>query len=133
MEQHRDRARVGQDAGDVRGGREGTDAQRPVGVPDQLPLQLGQVDATVGVLVDGHDIRDGLAPRQLVGVVLVRADEHHRPLAGRDLVAQSVALVELGGQPQPEHIDELVDGTRGAGAREDDHVPVGVARQRPRR
>ncbi len=88
MEQHRDGAGVRQDAGDVGRGREGPDAQRPVGVADQLPLQVREVDAAVGVLVDGHDVRDRLPPRQLVGVVLVRADEHDRTLVGRDLVAQ---------------------------------------------
>jgi hypothetical protein len=43
-----------------------------------------RLDVAVGVLVDDHHVGDRLAPRQLVRVVLVRADEHHRPLVGRD-------------------------------------------------
>ena len=56
--------------------------QRPVGVRHELRLQAAEVDAAVVVLRDGRDVGDRLAPGQLVGVVLVRADEHDRPLAG---------------------------------------------------
>jgi hypothetical protein len=55
-------------------------------VPGQLAAQVGQVDVAVGVLADDHDVGDGLAPRQLVGVVFVRADEDDRPFPGGDLV-----------------------------------------------
>ena len=69
---------VADDAGDVAGRREGADLQRPVGVVDQLTLERGDVDVAVGVLRDDHDVGDRLAPRQLVGVVLERADEDDR-------------------------------------------------------
>ena len=41
---------------------------------------MGEVDVAVGVLADRDDVGDRLAPGQLVGVVLVRPDEHDRPL-----------------------------------------------------
>jgi hypothetical protein len=49
----------------------------------------------VGVLADGDDVGDRLAPGQLVGVVLEGADEDDRPLSRRDLLAQVVAVVEV--------------------------------------
>ena len=38
-----------------------------------------EVDVAVGVLRDRDDVGDRLAPRHLVGVVLVGTDEHDRP------------------------------------------------------
>ena len=55
---------------------------RTVGVTDQLALEMFEIDVSVGVLVDDHHVGDRLAPRQLVGVVLVRSDEHHRAILG---------------------------------------------------
>ena len=98
--------------GHVARGAEAADAERPVRVPCQLGGQVRLVDVPVGVLVDDHDVGDRLAPRQLVAVMLERADEHDRPLVGGDLRAQSVTLVELGREAQAEHRDELVDGRR---------------------
>ena len=43
--------------------------------------EVREVDAAVGVRADHHDVGERLAPRQLVGVVLVRPDEDHRPVA----------------------------------------------------
>ena len=43
------------------------------------------VDSADGVLANGHDIRDRLAPGQLVRVVLVRTDEDDRPLRPREV------------------------------------------------
>ena len=60
------------------------------------------VDAAVRILRDGDHVRDRLAPRQLVGVVLVRPDEHHRPLGHGDLRAQVVPVVQASGDAQPE-------------------------------
>jgi hypothetical protein len=57
----------------------------------------------VGVLVDDRDVGDGFAPGQLVGVVLVGAYEHHRPLVRRRAVRAA----------QLEDADQLVD--RGSG------------------
>ena len=51
----------------------------------KLGLQGDPVDVAVGVFRDDHDVGDGLPPRQLVGVVLERADEDDRPLLGRDV------------------------------------------------
>ena len=70
-------------------------------------------------------VGDRLAPGQLVGVVLVRADEDHRPLPGGDLLAQAVAVVELRRDAEAEDVDELVDRRRRARAAEDHRVLVG--------
>ena len=93
----------------------------------QLGRQVSQVDVPVGVGADDHDVGDGLPPRQLVGVVLVRSDEHHRPLRGRDLAEQPVALRWPLGQPQLQDADQLVDGRGGPGAAEDHQVVVVAA------
>ena len=74
-------------------------------VADELGLEVGEVDPPVGVLADRDDVGARLPPRQLVGVVLVGADEHDRPRG-----------VEV------EQPDELVDRARRAGAAEDDDV-----------
>ena len=60
----------------------------------------------VVVLVDRHHVGDRLAPRQLVGVVLEGADEDDRSLGRRDGLEQVVPIVEVGRQPQVEHVDE---------------------------
>ena len=122
-----DRADVGADARDVRGRRETADAERAVRVRDQFALEEREVDHAVGIFVDGHDVGDGFAPRELVGVVLVRADEHHGPLVRRDLRAQVIAGVEVRREAQVEDVDELVDRARRARAREDYAVLVGAA------
>ena len=86
----------------------------PVGVAAQLVLEVLEVDAALGVLADGDDLGDRLAPRQLVRVVLVGPDEDHRPLAAASSSQQA---------------DELVDGPGRAGAAEHDDV-VGGRRYR---
>ena len=88
VQQRGDRVGVGHDAGDVGGGREAADQQRPLCVAVSSRLQVGEVDMAVGVLADHHHLGDRLAPRQLVGVVLVRADEHDRPPGLRDAPAE---------------------------------------------
>ena len=50
--------------------------------PASSSLELAEVDVAVGVLADHHHLGDRLAPGQLVGVVLERPGEHHRPLPG---------------------------------------------------
>ena len=117
---------VGDDAGDVRRGRERADLERPVGVLLQLLAQVGLVDAAVGVLADRDDVGDRLAPRDLVGVVLVGTDEHDRPLRRRDVLAQRVRVVEHRRDPQAEDADQLRDRAGAAGAREQ-HDGVVVA------
>ena len=80
----------------------------------------------VGVLGDDDDVGDRLAPRQLVGVVLERADEHHRPLPGGICCGQVVPVVEVGGEPQVHDADQLVDRAGRARAAED-HARLVVA------
>ena len=112
VQQRSDRAGVGEDAGDVGGGGEAPDQQRPVRVPDQLALQIVQVDVAVGILADDHDVGDRLAPRQLVGVMLVGADEHDRPIIPGDLRGELVPLVQAGRYPQLQDADQLVHRRR---------------------
>jgi hypothetical protein len=80
-EHARDALDVRDDPGHVRCGREAADLQRPVGVTSQLPREVVDVEAPVGSLADRDDVGGRLAPGQLVGVVLVGADEHDRALA----------------------------------------------------
>ena len=124
VEQDRDRPDVADDPGHVRGRRERADLQRPVGVGDELGLEPLEVDPPVVVLGDDDDVGQRLAPRQLVAVVLVRSDEHDRPLARRDQPGQVVAIVEVGRQADLEAVDELVDRPGRARAGEQDDVVV---------
>ncbi len=98
--------------------------------PTSSSLELAEVDVAVGVLADHHHLGDRLAPRQLVGVVLVRPDEHHRPLAGRDRSDEPVAVVQVGRDAQVEDADELVDG---GGARPTRRTSPPCRRRRRRR
>ena len=123
VQQGGNRGGIGQDAGHVRGGREAADQQRPLRVPGQV----SQVDVAVGVLADDHHLGDGLTPRQLVGVMLVRADEYHRPLGLRDAVGEPVPLVQPGRDAQLQDADELVHRGGRPGSAEDDQVISGAA------
>ncbi len=127
VERPRHRGDVGQDAGDVRRRREGADQQGSVGVAGQLRTQGGEVDVAVGVLGDRDDVGDRFAPRHLVGMVLVGADEHHRSPVGRDLVGEVPHVVECRRDAQPQHADEFVDGVGRAAAAEQHDVVVGGA------
>src|SRR5690349_22589703 len=66
-----------------------SDLQGPLGVPDELLLEASEVDVPVAVRGDGYEVRDRLPPRELVGVVLVGADEDHRAPLGRDRIGRS--------------------------------------------
>ena len=125
------RGGVGDDAGDVGGRRERADLQRPLGVLLELVAQVVAVDAAVGVLPDHHDVGDRLPPRDLVGVVLVGAEEHHRPLRRRDVLGQRVLVVEHRRHPQPEHADQLGDRTGAARPGEDHHAVVAATDRLP--
>ena len=114
VQQRGNACRVRDDAGHVGRGGERADAQRPVGVLTQRCLECVDIDVPVVVLADDDDVGDGLAPRQLVGVVLERADEHDRAFLGRDLRSEVVAIVEFGRDAKPEDGDHLVD--RGSAA-----------------
>ena len=79
----RDRVDVRDDPGHVRGGGEAADLQRAVGVAAELGLEVREVDPPVVVLADRDDVGAGLAPGQLVRVVLVGPDEDDGPLRAR--------------------------------------------------
>ena len=53
------------------------------------------------VHIDGHDVRNGLAPRQFVRVMLIRPNEYDRTLLGRDSILEMITVVEFGGNPSP--------------------------------
>ena len=127
VEEGGDRVRVGDDPGHVRRDREAPDLQRTARVANELLLEPLDVDAPVLVLGNHDDVGDRLPPGQLVGVVLVGPDEHDRPLRGGDPFAEPVAVVELGGQTQVEHLHHPVDRPGRAGAAEDHGMLVGAA------
>jgi hypothetical protein len=102
-----DGLRVGDDPGHVGGGRERADLQPPVRVAAQLVLEVPEVDTPPRVLADRDHVGARLPPRELVGVVLVGADEDDRAV-------------------QVEDPHELVDRAGGAGAAEHDRI-VGAA------
>src|SRR6266851_3205951 len=131
MEEDRDRPPVADDPGHVGGGGEAADLDRAVAVADQLLLQMVPVDVTIVVLVDYDHVRDGLSPRKLVGVVLVRADEDNRTLRSWDQRHEVITVVEVGRYAQVEDVDHAVDGTRGAGAAKDDRVLLARAERGP--
>ena len=122
-------------ARDVRGRGECADHQRVHrSVPLQQARERGAVDASARVLGDAHHERRRLAPRQQVGVVLVRPDEHHGALRVRRALRER--------RKQAERTDQLVGGAGRAAAREEHHVGVAVgalhaavggARDRPAR
>ena len=89
--------------------------------------QLVEVHSPVDVLVDDHHVGDGLPPRDLVGVVLVGPEEHHRSLGRRDVVGEVMGVVEGRRDPEPEHPDQLRDRAGAAGPREEHHRVVARA------
>ena len=95
-------------------------------MPDELGLEGGEVDVAVGVLGDDDDVRDRLAPRQLVRMVLEGADEDHWALLRRDVRGEPVVVVERRREPQSEDADQLVDRAGCARAAEDDARLVGA-------
>lgn len=121
VEQHRDAVGVTDDAGDIARRGERPDLQWSGGVPGKFVLQRADVYMAVGVLPDDHDISDRLPPRQLIGVMLERPDEDHRPVTGRDPGAELVAVIELGGDPQAQDADQFVDRTGTSRPGEDHH------------
>jgi hypothetical protein len=124
VKEDRDRPRVAEDPGDIRGRRERADLQRPVRVFAQGRLQPRQVDPPILVLADRDHVDHGLPPRQLIRVVLVWPDEDDRPLIGRDVRPEAEALVQAGRDAQLEHADEEVDRAGHPGAGEDHRVVV---------
>ena len=132
VEQRGDGAGVADDAGHVGGSGERPDPEGTIGVFAQSALEVLEVDVAVRVLGDLDHVCDRFTPRQFVGMVLVRADEHHRTTAGRDVGREAVEFVELGGDADSEDRDHPVDRPRGTGAGEDDGVlAVGGAHAGP--
>ena len=110
---------VAENPGHVRSRGEAADLERPIAVRVESALQLFEVYSAVLVLANYGQVGDRLAPRQLVRVVLVRADEDNRPLFRRDPIAQRVAFVQLGRKAEPEHVDEPIDCSGRSRADED--------------
>jgi hypothetical protein len=115
VQQGRDPVGVGEDAGDVGGGREAAHHQRPPRQVGEAGLQLGEVELAVGVLADLDHLGGRLAPGQQVGVVLERPDQHHRPGPGRDRrppqLQQAGQLGHRPGGPRPAEHDQVLVGT----------------------
>lgn len=87
--------------------------ERVVRMCSQRTAQRSHVQATSGILGDGHHECARLAPRQKVGVVLVRPHEHHGSLVLRCARRQR--------QVQPQHLQGRCAGSlrrRHAGRRE---------------
>ena len=91
VQQDGDAVRIRDDPRDVARGAEAADQQRTVRVRHELRLETLLVDVPVGVLGDHHDVGDGLAPRDLVAVVLEGADEHDGPPVLRDLSGRAAS------------------------------------------
>ncbi len=127
---------VGLDPGHVRGSREAADLERPVSELGEPLLEHFPVDAAIEGFIDHHDVGDRFAPRQLVGVVLVGADEDHRPLRRRNPLRKAPCAVEIGGDAQIEDLDQAVNGPRRARPRKEHDIlrrrAHGVADDPPR-
>ena len=74
---------------------------RAMGVFLQLSLEVLQAEQPSMIHIDTNHIDLGLAPGQLVGMVLIRADEHHRALS----IASSLSPAQ--------HVDQTVNGAGG--------------------
>ena len=85
-----------------------------------------------GVRADRHHLSDRLPPWQFVGVVLVRADEYHRALCGRDAQAARVAGGLASRAPQSQNCGQLVHRAGGARPAEDDQAAIAGATDRVR-
>ncbi len=97
---------VGDDARDIGRGREAADLQRPVGIAAKLAVEMVDIQTALCVLANRDDVSDRLAPRELVRVMVIGGDEHHRPLTRRKL----------------EDADQRGDHRRRARAAEQHHV-----------
>ncbi len=91
---------------------------------NQLAFEVLEAHVTVGVFVDDDDIGDRLAPRQFVGMVFVRPDEHDRPIRRRDRLGEVIPVVECRRDLQAEHAEQLGDGVGCAAAAEHHRVLV---------
>ena len=120
VQQRGDGVDVSEDARDVGGGAEGAYAQRPLRSSHKRRLQLREVWPTLRRLSDCHDVRHRVAPRQEVGVVLVRADENDGALVERQLARRVTGCRRW--RHEPEHRHQPVGACRRPGAGEEDAV-----------
>jgi hypothetical protein len=127
MERDRYPVDVGDDPGHVRCRGEAADLERPVGVVHQLVLEVAEVHEAVGVLPNRDDVGDRLTPRELVRVVLVRADEDDGPLLCRNRLRELEVVVEPSRNPEPENPQDGVDRPRRSRPAEEDDVVLGTA------
>ena len=118
----RDGVRVLEDAGHVRGGREGADLEAaPAAKLHEPGLEVLVVDGARDRVLGNRDhVRVRLAPRQQVAVVLVRPDEDDRPVGGGEVGRER--------QVQAEDLDELADRPGAPAPGEEHHVRVAVPR-----
>ena len=82
VQQARRAVDVGDDPGYVRGSREAADLQGPVRIRRRFVLEVVEIRTAVGVLADRDDVRGRLSPRQLVRVMLERANEYGARVCG---------------------------------------------------
>ena len=116
---------VGDDARDVACGREGSDDQRTCGILLQTGSERVEIDVAVEVLGDHHDVGHALTPHDLVGVMLVGADEDDGTLVGLDETAGVPTVLEVRRDAKAENADDLVDGARAPGpCKHDDGLVV---------
>ena len=125
VEERGDPVHVGEDPGHVARRGERAEEEGPSGVTLQFLAEMRGRDPAVGVLRDDDDIGQRLAPRKLVRMVLVWADEDDGPLRRRDRVAEAVAVGEVRREADLEDVDEAVDRRGRTGADEDDRVVAG--------
>ena len=106
VQQHGHRAHVRDDAADVRRRREAADLERPVarGAEQRRPPACATSMRPSSSSSMTTDLGQAVAPGQLVRVVLVGADEHHRPRAWRGRAPSSpkraIELGRAGGCPR---------------------------------
>lgn len=125
VQQRRHGADVGEDARDVRRGREAPETQRTIRRGQQGRLERGEVHVPVGVLGDGDHVGQALAPRQLVRVVLEGTDEHDGAFVGRHARRPPVTHVELARDAEPEDLDHPIDRRGRPRTTEEDRVFLG--------
>ncbi len=124
-------AGVDGDAGDVAARREGAE-HGAVGVArrGERAAERGDVDEAVAVDADLDDLGEALAPRQQVGVVLVRPHEHHPPLLPPEPRGEARAQRRRRRRGHPDHLLQPPDRRRRPGAAEQQRV-AGAAAHAP--
>jgi len=122
VQQGGDPGGVTEHPGDIARRAEGADPDRPGSVLVQQRIERLERDPTGPVQGDDDHVGERLAPRHLVGMVLVRPDEDHGAVLGRR--AGPALGAESQGDPlsrgaQAEDSDQLVERARRPGSAED--------------